>query len=236
MPSSCSPRSARGASTCTTTTSCRSTPRRPSATASSSEFKDACDDDGIVVPMATVNLFFDPVVPRRRVHGERRPPCAPTRCRRRCARWTSARSSARRSSCCGAAARAPRPMRAGEPTTRSSGCARRSTTSASTRSTAKYGYRFALEAKPNEPRGDIYMATTGNYLGLIPTLAHPGDGRRQPGSGARADGRTQLRARRRAGLGSGQAVPHRPERPGCPAATTRTSGSARRTRRPRSSS
>lgn len=37
----------------------------------------------------------------------------------------------------------------------------------------KYGFRFALEAKPNEPRGDIYMATTGNYLGLIPTLAHP---------------------------------------------------------------
>jgi xylose isomerase len=37
----------------------------------------------------------------------------------------------------------------------------------------QYGYRFALEAKPNEPRGDIYMATTGNYLGLIPTLAHP---------------------------------------------------------------
>ncbi len=36
-----------------------------------------------------------------------------------------------------------------------------------------YGYRFALEAKPNEPRGDIYMATTGNYLGFIPTLAHP---------------------------------------------------------------
>jgi xylose isomerase len=37
----------------------------------------------------------------------------------------------------------------------------------------KYGYKFAMEAKPNEPRGDIYMATTGNYLGLIPTLAHP---------------------------------------------------------------
>ena len=37
----------------------------------------------------------------------------------------------------------------------------------------KYGFRFALEAKPNEPRGDIYMATTGAYLGLIPTLAHP---------------------------------------------------------------
>jgi xylose isomerase len=37
----------------------------------------------------------------------------------------------------------------------------------------KYGYRFALEAKPNEPRGDIYMATTGAYLGFIATLAHP---------------------------------------------------------------
>ena len=48
-----------------------------------------------------------------------------------------------------------------------------------------YGYRFAMEAKPNEPRGDIYMATTGNYLGLIPTLAHPGHGRRQPGGRAR---------------------------------------------------
>jgi xylose isomerase len=36
-----------------------------------------------------------------------------------------------------------------------------------------YGFRFALEAKPNEPRGDIYMATTGAYLGFIPTLEHP---------------------------------------------------------------
>src|SRR6516225_6987916 len=36
-----------------------------------------------------------------------------------------------------------------------------------------YGYRFALEAKPNEPRADIYMATIGHYLGFIPTLDHP---------------------------------------------------------------
>ena len=36
-----------------------------------------------------------------------------------------------------------------------------------------YGYRFALEAKPNEPRGDIYFATTGSYLGFIPSLEHP---------------------------------------------------------------
>jgi xylose isomerase len=36
-----------------------------------------------------------------------------------------------------------------------------------------YGYRFALEAKPNEPRGDIYFPTTGAYLALIATLDHP---------------------------------------------------------------
>jgi xylose isomerase len=37
----------------------------------------------------------------------------------------------------------------------------------------RYGMKFALEAKPNEPRADIYMATTGQYLGFIPTLDHP---------------------------------------------------------------
>lgn len=33
--------------------------------------------------------------------------------------------------------------------------------------------RFALEAKPNEPRGDIYLATTGHMLHFIETLEHP---------------------------------------------------------------
>jgi xylose isomerase len=36
----------------------------------------------------------------------------------------------------------------------------------------KYPYRFALEAKPNEPRGDIYFPTTGSYLAFIETLDH----------------------------------------------------------------
>lgn len=36
-----------------------------------------------------------------------------------------------------------------------------------------YNYRFALEAKPNEPRGHMYFATTGHYLAFIPTLRHP---------------------------------------------------------------
>lgn len=35
-----------------------------------------------------------------------------------------------------------------------------------------YDYKFALEAKPNEPRADIYMPTTGAYLAFIETLDH----------------------------------------------------------------
>lgn len=35
-----------------------------------------------------------------------------------------------------------------------------------------YGLRFALEAKPNEPRGDIYLPTTGHMLHFIETLEH----------------------------------------------------------------
>jgi xylose isomerase len=36
-----------------------------------------------------------------------------------------------------------------------------------------YQYRFALEAKPNEPRADIYFPTTGAYLAFIETLDRP---------------------------------------------------------------
>ena len=36
-----------------------------------------------------------------------------------------------------------------------------------------YDLKFALEAKPNEPRGDIYLPTTGAMLGFIETLDHP---------------------------------------------------------------
>src|SRR5690348_4298140 len=37
----------------------------------------------------------------------------------------------------------------------------------------RYDLRFALEAKPNEPRGDLYFATTSSYLAFIPTLEYP---------------------------------------------------------------
>lgn len=37
----------------------------------------------------------------------------------------------------------------------------------------KYDLKFALEAKPNEPRADLYNPTTGHMLAFIETLDHP---------------------------------------------------------------
>jgi xylose isomerase len=37
----------------------------------------------------------------------------------------------------------------------------------------KYDLKFALEAKPNEPRGDIFLPTSGHMLAFIYTLDHP---------------------------------------------------------------
>ena len=38
----------------------------------------------------------------------------------------------------------------------------------------RYDLRFALEPKPNEPRGDIFLPTIGHMLAFIYTLEHPG--------------------------------------------------------------
>jgi xylose isomerase len=37
----------------------------------------------------------------------------------------------------------------------------------------RYDLKFALEAKPNEPRGDLYLPTSGHMLAFIYTLDHP---------------------------------------------------------------
>ena len=37
----------------------------------------------------------------------------------------------------------------------------------------RYELRFALEPKPNEPRGDLWLPTVGHALHFITTLAHP---------------------------------------------------------------
>ena len=37
----------------------------------------------------------------------------------------------------------------------------------------KYALKFALEPKPNEPRGDIFLPTVGHMLAFVYTLDHP---------------------------------------------------------------
>src|SRR5215210_9275488 len=136
------------------------------------EFQKACSRHGIVVPMATVSLFFDPVF--------------------KDGAFTSNDARVR-------AYAVQKTMRAmdlgaelgakifvlwgGREGTETDACRRPDEAVKRLREAIdylceysidrKYGFRFALEAKPNEPRGDIYMATTGNYLGFIPTLDHP---------------------------------------------------------------
>jgi xylose isomerase len=136
------------------------------------EFKAACKEHGIVVPMATVNLFYDPVFrdgaftandPAVRAYAVQKTMTAMD---------LGAELGARIFVLWG-----------GREGTETDACRRPDEAVKRLREAInylceynldkRYGFKFALEAKPNEPRGDIYMATTGAYLGFIPTLAHP---------------------------------------------------------------
>src|SRR5712664_3015809 len=135
------------------------------------DFRAACGENGIVVPMATVNLFYDPVF--------------------RDGAFTSNDASVRAYS-------VQKTMRAmdlgaefgakifvlwgGREGVETDGCRRPDEAIKRLREALNYlceysvaqnyGYKFALEAKPNEPRADIYMPTTGAYLAFIETLDH----------------------------------------------------------------
>ncbi|MCA1576651.1 MAG: xylose isomerase [Acidobacteria bacterium] len=136
------------------------------------EFRRACEENGVVVPMATVNLFYDPVF--------------------RDGAFTANDKSVR-------AYALQKTMRAmdlgaecgakifvlwgGREGVETDGCRRPDDAVKRLREALnylceysldrKYDYKFALEAKPNEPRADIYMPTTGAYLALISTLDRP---------------------------------------------------------------
>lgn len=136
------------------------------------EFKAACKEAGVVVPMATVSLFFHPVFrdgaftsndPEVRAYAVQKTMRAMDLGAELGAKifvlW-GGREGVETDAC----------RRADEAVKR----LREAVNYLCEYNIAqKYGYRFALEAKPNEPRGDIYMATTGHYLGFIPTLDHP---------------------------------------------------------------
>src|ERR1700722_8582066 len=136
------------------------------------EFKTACREHGIVVPMATVSLFFHPVFrdgaftandPEVRAYALQKTMRAMDLGAELGAKifvlW-GGREGVETDAC----------RRADEAIKR----LREAVNFLCEYNIAQgYGYRFALEAKPNEPRADIYMATTGHYLGFIPTLDHP---------------------------------------------------------------
>jgi len=136
------------------------------------EFKAACESHGLKVPMATVNLFYDPVF--------------------RDGAFTANDASVR-------AYALQKTMRAmelgaqlgakifvlwgGREGAETDACRRPDEAIKRFREAMNYlceysegqgyNYRFALEAKPNEPRADIYFPTTGAYLAFIASLDRP---------------------------------------------------------------
>lgn len=135
------------------------------------EFRLACDAGGLKVPMATVNLFYDPVF--------------------RDGAFTANDANVR-------AYALQKTMHAmdlgaefgaqvfvlwgGREGVETDACRRPDEAIKRFREAVNYlceyniaqgfGYKFALEAKPNEPRADIYFPTTAAYLAFIPSLDH----------------------------------------------------------------
>ncbi|MDT7777546.1 MAG: xylose isomerase [Acidobacteriota bacterium] len=136
------------------------------------EFRQALEETGVVVPMATVNLFYDAVF-RDGAFTSNDP---------------SVRSYAVQKTCRAMDLGAEFGAKifvlwGGREGTETDGCRRADDAIKRLREAVNYlceyslsqsyGYRFALEAKPNEPRADIYLPTTGAYLHFITTLDRP---------------------------------------------------------------
>jgi xylose isomerase len=138
-----------------------------------SSFKQTCEANGIVVPMATVSLFFHPVFRDGAFTANDREVRAYALQKTMRAMDIGAELGAKIFVLWG-----------GREGVETDACRRADDAIKRLREAVNYlceynidrgyGMKFALEAKPNEPRADIYMATTGQYLGFIPTLDHPG--------------------------------------------------------------
>ena len=75
-----------------------------------------------------------------------------------------------------------------------------------------YGLRFALEPKPNEPRGDILLPTVGHALAFITSLEHPEMVGVNPEVGHEQMSNLNFVHGIAQALWQRQAVPHRPQR------------------------
>jgi xylose isomerase len=135
------------------------------------EFRAACEENGIAVPMATVNLFYeavfrdgaftsnDPAVRAYAVQKTMRAMDLGAQCGAKIFVLWGGREGVETDAC----------RRPDEAVKR----LREAVNYLCEYSIHQgYDYKFALEAKPNEPRADIYMPTTGAYLAFIETLDH----------------------------------------------------------------
>ena len=153
-------------------------------------------DTGLIVPMVTTNLFSAAGVQGRRVHLQRSrraalraaQGAAPDRPRRR----------ARREDVCDVGRPRGRRVRPGKDIRAALERYREAVNLLAEYVTDKgYDIRFAIEPKPNEPRGDILLPTVGHALAFIDDAGAPGAVRRQPRGRSRADDRPELRRRDR---------------------------------------
>ena len=183
----------------TTTTWSRSARRPRERDKHIARFKDALAETGMAVPMMTTNLFTHPVFKDGGFTSN-------DRSVRRYALRKVARNIDLAAELGAADLRVlgrPRGRgvrrRQGRRAPRSTATARASTRSPPTCMEQGYGIRFAIEPKPNEPRGDILLPTVGHALAFIAELEHARHGRAQPRGRARADGRAELHRRHRPG-------------------------------------
>jgi xylose isomerase len=138
------------------------------------EFKNACEDAGLKVPMATVNLFYDPVFRDGAFTANDPDVRAYAVAKTMQAMDIGAELGSKIFVLWG-----------GREGVETDACRRPDDAIKRLREALNYlceysiaqgyGYKFALEAKPNEPRADIYMPTTGAYLAFIETLDHSED-------------------------------------------------------------
>jgi xylose isomerase len=136
------------------------------------EFRQALERHGMVVPMATVNLFFDPVFRDGALTSNDAEVRAYALQKTKQAMDLGAEYGAKIFVLWG-----------GREGTETDACRRPDVAIQRFRNAVneiceyniarRYGYKFALEAKPNEPRAHIYFPTTAAYLALIPSLKYP---------------------------------------------------------------
>ena len=135
------------------------------------EFKQVLVDTGLTVPMATTNLFSDPVF-RDGAFTSSDPAVRDYALQKTMRAIDLGVELGARVYVFWGGRKAPRPT-PGKPAGRAEMVSRGAQFLTAYVRDQHYDPVFALEAKPNEPRGDIYLPTTGAMLGFIASLDHP---------------------------------------------------------------